>query len=195
MLSTRCSRIVGRFKARSFLIPTTPRLTKPTTTGFAIMMRRIDHGPRSSPSCSGFTVSVCAGFARSDGDSQPYDYVDVLPQGCGRPNRPQAALSTVERVRTLCRLGQRRDMYAAFDYQAVANSFAIETAPQRYEVSVILAPAFQPQAGDETAVNRVQFRKSALDTPTPRRRIVPNTVITSPTNAATATGAWMRING
>ena len=54
-------------------------------------------------------------------------------------------------------------MHAAFDYQAVANSFYIETAPQRYEVSVILAPGYQPQAGDGTAANRVQFRKSALD--------------------------------
>ena len=54
-------------------------------------------------------------------------------------------------------------MHAAFDYQAVANSFYIETAPERYEVSVILAPGYQPQAGDGTAANRVQFRKSALD--------------------------------
>ena len=45
----------------------------------------------------------------------------------------------------------------------MANSFYIETAPQRYEVSVILAPGFQPQSGDGMAANRVQFRKNALD--------------------------------
>ena len=54
-------------------------------------------------------------------------------------------------------------MHAAFDYQAVANSFYIETAPERYEVSVILAPAIPAAGRRRTAANRVQFRKSALD--------------------------------
>lgn len=52
---------------------------------------------------------------------------------------------------------------ANFDYHGVANQFVIETHPNRYEVSVVLAPGFTPTAGDQLAANRKSFLKANLD--------------------------------
>jgi hypothetical protein len=98
-----------------------------------------------------------------DGDGQPYDYLEVYRKDAAGPTdgKPIYLPPTGSDLSTA--VANVSAMRAAFDYQSVANSFYIETALERYEISVILAPGFQPQAGDETAANRVQFRKSALD--------------------------------
>ena len=99
----------------------------------------------------------------TDASGQPYDYLEVYRKDAAGPTDPKP-IYLPETGSDLCTaLVNVAAMHAAFDYQAVANSFSIETAPERYEVSVILAPGYQPQAGDGTAANRVQFRKSALD--------------------------------
>jgi hypothetical protein len=100
----------------------------------------------------------------NDGNGQPYDYLEIYRKDAAGPTDPKQLYLPPSGSDISAVLANVSTMHAAFDFQAVANSFYIETAPQRYEVSVILAPAFQPQAGDETAANRVQFRKSALDT-------------------------------
>ena len=103
---------------------------------------------------------VCA----TDAYGGPYDYLEVYRKDAAGPTDPKQIYLAPNRFGPIRRaLANVAAMHAAFDYQAVANSFYIETAPQRYEVSVILAPGYQPQAGDGTAANRVQFRKSALD--------------------------------
>ena len=53
-------------------------------------------------------------------------------------------------------------LHAAFDYHGVANDIFIETALERFEVSVILAPGFQPAVGDDNN-DGAAFRLSALD--------------------------------
>jgi hypothetical protein len=53
-------------------------------------------------------------------------------------------------------------MHAAFDYHSVANDIFIETALERFEISVILAPGFQPAAGDENNAGAA-FRLTAMD--------------------------------
>lgn len=54
-------------------------------------------------------------------------------------------------------------LQGSFDYHGVANQFVIETHPNRYEVSIVLAPGFTPKIGDETAANRKQFLKQNID--------------------------------
>jgi hypothetical protein len=49
----------------------------------------------------------------------------------------------------------------ARDVNQIVNSWAIETHPRKWEVSIILAPGFVPSAGD--ANNRKQFLRSNLD--------------------------------
>ncbi len=99
----------------------------------------------------------------TDPYGRPYDALEVYRKDASGPTDPKP-IYLPETGSQLCNaLANVATMHAAFDYQAVTNSFYIETAPQRYEVSVILAPGFQPQSGDGTAANRVQFRKSALD--------------------------------
>lgn len=50
----------------------------------------------------------------------------------------------------------------ARDLNSVANAFAVETRMKRYEVSIVLAPAFTPTPGDEVGGNRKQFKRSNL---------------------------------
>jgi hypothetical protein len=95
---------------------------------------------------------------------QPCDYLEVYRKDAAGPTDPKPVYLPGTGTQLSAALVNVATMHAAFDYQAVANSFYIETAPQRYEVSVILAPGYQPQAGDGTAAIRGQFRKSALDT-------------------------------
>lgn len=54
-------------------------------------------------------------------------------------------------------------MSAAFDYHGVANEFQIETALNRYEVSVILSPAFLPRHDDWRYANKKRFLKANID--------------------------------
>ena len=49
----------------------------------------------------------------------------------------------------------------ARDVNQIVNSWAIETHPRKWEVSIILAPGFMPSAADAT--NRKQFLRSNLD--------------------------------
>jgi hypothetical protein len=103
-------------------------------------------------------------WACSTGASgEPYNYFEVYRKDAAGPTDPKQIYLPATGSDLSTAVVNVATMVAAFDYQAVANSFFIETAPQRYEVSVILAPGFVPQAGDGAAVNRVQFRKNALD--------------------------------
>ncbi len=102
---------------------------------------------------------VCA----NDANDQQYDYLEVYRKDAAGPTDPKQILLPPSGTSLSTALANVAALHAAFDYQSVANSFYIETAPQRYEISVILAPAFEPQAGDGTAANRVQFRNNALD--------------------------------
>jgi hypothetical protein len=100
----------------------------------------------------------------TDSSGSPYDFLDVYRKDAAGPTAAKPIYLPETGSQLTTALANVANMHAAFDYQAVANSFYIETAPERYEVSVILAPAFQPASGDGLAANRVQFRKSALDT-------------------------------
>ena len=48
------------------------------------------------------------------------------------------------------------------DYQDCYNAVIVDTAPTRYEVSVVLAPGYQPALGDESEQNSAAFLKSKL---------------------------------
>ncbi len=99
----------------------------------------------------------------TDGDGEPYNYLDIYRKDAAGPTDPKPIYLPGTGSDVASALVNVATLHAGFDYQSVANSFFIETAPARYEVSVILAPGYQPQAGDGLAANRVQFRKSALD--------------------------------
>jgi hypothetical protein len=53
-------------------------------------------------------------------------------------------------------------IHLARDSNAVTNAFRVETAPKQLEVSIVLAPLYQPAAGDESAANRGQFNSTSL---------------------------------
>ncbi len=106
-------------------------------------------------------------FVCTTGSSgEPYDYLEVYRKDAAGPTDPKPVYLPETGTQLSEAMANVATMHAAFDYQAVANSFYVETAPERYEVSIILAPAYQLRAGDGTAANRAQFRKSALDAAT-----------------------------
>jgi hypothetical protein len=99
----------------------------------------------------------------TDASGRPDNSLDFYRKDAAGPTDPKQIFLPATGANVGASLANVADLHAAFDYQAVANSFYIESAPERYEISVILAPAFEPVAGDGAAANRVQFRKSALD--------------------------------
>jgi hypothetical protein len=90
----------------------------------------------------------------NDGNGQPYDYLEVYRKDAAGPTDPKQFYLPPSGSDLSTALANVSAMHAALDYQSVANSFYIETAPERYEVSVILAPAFQPQAGTTQVTSR-----------------------------------------
>jgi len=50
------------------------------------------------------------------------------------------------------------------DARAIVNAITVETQQRRVEVSLVLAPGFSPQTGDETAASRVLFLRANLAT-------------------------------
>lgn len=49
------------------------------------------------------------------------------------------------------------------DYKNTYNAVVVDTKPELWEISVVLAPGFEPAAGDELKPARDQFLKSMLD--------------------------------
>ena len=91
-------------------------------------------------------ASACAGSVRPTRHGQPYDYLEIYRKDAAGPTDPKQIYLPQTGSDLSTALVNVAAMHAAFDYQAVANSFYIETAPERYEVSVILAPGI-PAAG------------------------------------------------
>src|ERR1019366_643389 len=56
-----------------------------------------------------------------------------------------------------------QDFHGGFDFHGVANQIHLDTHPNRYEVSFILAPAFIPTPGDGTPANKTQFLSAAIE--------------------------------
>jgi hypothetical protein len=54
-------------------------------------------------------------------------------------------------------------LHLARDGGSVVNAVTVETRPRRVELSVILAPGFEPALGDEAASSRVRFLKASID--------------------------------
>lgn len=101
-----------------------------------------------------------------NGDGSPFDTFDVYRKDAANPDAPKWIFHPSAGTPITagnCNVG---GLQASFDYHGVANSFEVETHPNRYEISVIIPPLFTPTASDATADQRPQFRRAALDTAT-----------------------------
>ena len=94
---------------------------------------------------------------------QPYDYLEIYRKDAAGPTSPKPVFLPATGSDLASSAVNLSAFHAAFDFQSVANQIVVETKPKRYEVSVILAPGFQPATTDNTAANRGQFRKSFID--------------------------------
>jgi hypothetical protein len=97
-----------------------------------------------------------------DENGEPYDYVEIYRKDAAAPTAPKQIYLPDTGTSIADAMANIAAMRAAFDYHNVANDIFIETALERFEISVILAPGFMPAAGDD-ANDGNAFRLSALD--------------------------------
>jgi hypothetical protein len=87
----------------------------------------------------------------------PWNYIEIYRFDAAGPTAPkQVSLQATGNV-----MDVTRNNVAAFsatnDFHGVANQWTVETKPVHYEIGVLLAPGFQPAAGDELPANRKQW--------------------------------------
>jgi len=97
-----------------------------------------------------------------DENGLPYDYVEFYRKDAAAPNAPKQIYLPTTGTSVADAMANISAMHAAFDYHGVANDVFIETALERFEVSVVLAPGFQPVSNDGNNDGNA-FRTSALD--------------------------------
>lgn len=97
-----------------------------------------------------------------DENGEPYDYIEIYRKDAAAPIAPKQIYLPESGTSISDAMANIAAMHAAFDYHNVANDIFIETALERFEISVILAPGFQPVAGDEANAGNA-WRLTALD--------------------------------
>ena len=161
--STHCSRIAGRWTGSEFYDPSNPATYQTDSN----VIRDYDATNQAWP----VVVAELLGFhgfgmrwvCEDDQYGQPYDYLEIYRKDAAGPTSPKPVFLPATGSDLASSAVNLAAFHAAFDFQSVANQIVVETKPKRYEVSVILAPGFQPATTDSTAANRGQFRKSFID--------------------------------
>jgi hypothetical protein len=95
-----------------------------------------------------------------DENGLPYDYVEIYRKDAAAPKKPKPIYLPETGTLITDAMSNVAAMHAAFDYHSVANDIFIETALERFEISIVLAPGFIPTAGDENNAGAA-FRLSA----------------------------------
>jgi len=97
-----------------------------------------------------------------DENGEPHDYVEFYRKDASAPNEPKQIYLPGTGTSIADAMTNLAAFHAAFDYHGVTNDVFVETALERFEVSVILAPGFTPVAGDETNAGSA-YRLTALE--------------------------------
>lgn len=107
---------------------------------------------------AGFGMRFVTG---EDGDGSPRNEIEIYRKdaegGAARDLLLPAAGSDLNPAR--CNVGGLR---LHRDSRAIVNAVTVETSQRRVEVSVVLAPGFEPVPGDETADARARFLRASL---------------------------------
>ncbi len=96
-------------------------------------------------------------------DGTPYDYLEFYRKDAAGPTDPKPVFLPTTGTSIETAYANLGTFHGVFDFQGVANQFQVEAHPDRYEISVILAPGFTPAASDAQAANRVKFRRSFIE--------------------------------
>jgi hypothetical protein len=133
-----------------------------SATTSAVQVPDYDAGNHEWPEAVNTLVAYCGFLARfvtiTNGDGTPLTVLDfyrrdefsaiapkqvyLQPEGAGL-DPTQSNATTIE---------------LSLDANAIINAYVTETDQQLFEISVILAPLYQPSAGDAAAANRPKFR-------------------------------------
>jgi hypothetical protein len=114
---------------------------------------------------------VCEGQPSEGGDGdviieEPYNYIEIYRYDAAGPADPLQCWLPVTRTQLDPDYCNVASFTAVNDFHSLANQFAIETRPNRYEVSVVLCPLFQPQSGDAVNPQMQTFLKANVEQPT-----------------------------
>lgn len=99
-----------------------------------------------------------------DGQGYPTHNLDIYRKDAANPDSPKVAYMQTEGDTLDPSLSNVEHLAASFDYHGVANEFIVETHPNRYEISVVLAPLFTVTQGDSDSHTRTMFELTSLAT-------------------------------
>ncbi len=120
---------------------------------------------------------------------RPHDYLAVYRKDAAGPTDPLQIYLPETGSDPTQALANVSTFHAAFDYHAVANQVFIESHPERYEMSLILAPGYTPSSADAaTPVAMCSSHRRISKRPARPRRRGRSIDTTSPTSAARGTG-------
>src|SRR5262249_54871087 len=104
---------------------------------------------------------VCEG----DADGFPYNYLEIYRKDAAGPTEPKDIFLPASSKAITDAPVNVSTFHAGFDFHGVANSVFVETAIERHEIGVVLAPGFEPSFGDGSGFNSKAFLMSALQAP------------------------------
>jgi len=151
-------------KGSSFFDPSDPS----TYTTEPNLIRDFDATNKAWPDVVGQLLGFY-GFAmrfvlEDGGDGTPYNYLEIYRKDAAGPTAPKAVYLPGTGASLTDGPVNLSAFHAGFDFHGVANDIFVESRLERYEVSIVLAPEYEPESGDGDAANRTGFLKSWLDT-------------------------------
>jgi hypothetical protein len=94
---------------------------------------------------------------------EPYDYLEIYRFDADGPTDPKECWLPVTRSPIDVDECNVNSFHAVNDFHSLANQWTVETRLNRYEISVVLAPGFEPSTADATATGMRKFLKASLD--------------------------------
>jgi hypothetical protein len=100
-----------------------------------------------------------------DGEGFPYDYMEFYRKDQAGPTDPKSIYLPPSGSNLTDSIVNVGHLHAAFDFHNVANDFFVESHLERHEISVVLAPGFQPTAEDGAAGTVDKFLLTNVNSP------------------------------
>ena len=116
----------------------------------------------------GYAGFVLSWQTEADGDGYPETYLKIYRRDAAAAQAPKLVFLAPARTSTLDPSANNlAQIHLARDANQILNAWQVETQQRQVEVTVILAPLFEPQSGDQESSNRKQFFASSFTPTTP----------------------------
>ena len=104
----------------------------------------------------------------ADANGYPETYLKIYRRDAAAAPTPKIVYLAPARSSTSGPLANNLvQFHLARDANQIVNAWRVETQQRQVEITVVLAPMFQPQSGDQVSSNRKQFFASSFTSSTP----------------------------